>query len=255
MIKKTLIFLSLFMSISLFSQQLELDKYQYIIVQSKLEFLKSADQFQTSSLLKFLLKKKGFTVFMSNEKLPQNLNNNRCLSLSATILDNSSMLSIKNTIELKDCYGKVLYTSKVGKSRNKDYKKGYHEAIRSAFGSMTDFEYNSNTAIASKKEVTADKDLVVVDIIATPKVVKTPSVKTEIVVSNDVDMLYAQVNTNGYQLINTKPEVVFVILKTNVKNVFVIKDKNGVFYKVGEIWVAEYYENTELIEKQFQVKF
>ncbi len=252
MIKKTLFFLTLFMSISLFSQQSEFDKYQYIIVQSKFEFLKSADQFQTSSLLKFLLKKKGFKVFLSNEKLPQLLNNNRCLSLSASIIDNSSMLSIKNTIELKDCYGKVLYTSKVGKSRNKDYKKGYHEAIRRAFDSMTDFEYDYDSSIAINKGVTKGKAAVVK---VTSKIVKTLEIKKEIVTSKDSVILYAQENANGFQLINTKPEVIFIILKTNVKNVFVIKDKNGIFYKVGEIWVAEYYENTQFVEKQYQVKF
>ena len=254
MIKKTLIFLTLCMSISLFSQQVEINKYQYIIVQNKFDYLKSPDQFQTSSLLKFLLKKKGYKVFLSSEKLPQKLNNNRCLSLSATVKDNSSMLSIKNNIELIDCYGKTVYTSVTGKSRNKDYKKGYHEAIRNAFDSMVDVGYNQDSSIVNAKEVIEETAVVVK---AVPKVVITPSsdVNIEKVTPSGRDILYAQANTNGFQLINTKPEVIFVILKTNVKDVFVIKDKNGIFHKVDGNWVAEYYENTQFVEKQYQVKF
>ena len=68
-------------------------------------------------------------------------------------------------------------------------------------------------------------------------------------------MLYAQAKSNGFQLVNTTPEVVFIILKTNIKDVFVIKGKNGIIYKNGNIWVAEYYENTKLVVKQYHIKF
>jgi hypothetical protein len=251
MLKKALFSFTLFISISLFSQQSDFNKYQYIIVQSKFDHLKNVDQFQTSSLLKFLFLKKGYKAFLSNEKLPQKLNNNRCLSLSANVKDNSSLLSIKNSIELKDCYGKILYTSKVAKSRNKDYKRGYHEAIRNAFESMTDLEFDS-TLVLNKVELN-DKENVIVN--SASEGIITSNIKKETVTSNAIDILYAQANENGFQLINTKPEVVFVILKTNLKDVFVIKDKNGIFHKVDGNWVAEYYENTQFVEKKYQVKF
>jgi hypothetical protein len=70
-----------------------------------------------------------------------------------------------------------------------------------------------------------------------------------------VDVLYAQTKNNGFQLVNTALEVVFLILKTNVKNVFIIHDKNGILYKCGENWIAEFYENNQLITKEYQIKF
>ena len=54
---------------------------------------------------------------------------------------------------------------------------------------------------------------------------------------------------------NSAPEVVFLILKTNVKNVFIIHDKNGILYKLGEKWVAEFYEKNQLVTREYQIKF
>jgi hypothetical protein len=268
MIKKTALFLVLLISASLFSQQINFDKYQYIIVLDKFDFVKETNQYQTSSLTKFLLKKKGFKVFLSNENLPEVLSNNKCLSLFATVKENSTMFTIKNTIEIKDCYGKTLYTSEVGKSKEKDYKNGYQEAIRDAYESMTDFKYSYNSSLVDvkkeekKEAVIADiiSDKVVIPIKTTPKVVLIPDVKTELtkekkIVYKSVDFLYSQPKNNGFQLVNTKPEIVFLILKTNVKDVFIIKDKDGILYKVGGNWVAEFYENNQLITKEYQIKF
>jgi len=45
------------------------------------------------------------------------------------------------------------------------------------------------------------------------------------------------------------------LLQTDLKEVFVIKEVNGIFYKQDTFWIAEYYENNELIQKAYQVKF
>ena len=157
MIKKIGLLLLLFMSTSQYSQEINLDKYQYIIVANKFDFLKKSDQYQTSSLTKFLLKKKGFQAFLSDESYPGEIKNNRCLSLFASVKDESSMFTTKSIIEIRDCFGKTLYVSKAGKSKLKDYKKAYQEAIRKAFDSMEDLEYsyNSNLIKLEKNEETA----------------------------------------------------------------------------------------------------
>lgn len=254
MIKKISLFLALLMSISLFSQKTTLDKYQYIIVSDKFDYLKKVDEYQTSSLTKFLLKKKGFKVFLSNEKLPKELIENRCLSLFAAVKDESSMFSTKSSIEIKDCYNKILYTSETGKSKFKEYKKAYQEAIRRAFDSMEDFEYsyNSNSIIEQKEDLNLVK--VIPKVVVIPEVIKQTE-KKEGFATKSVTILHAQSIINGFQLVNTKPEVVFSILKTNVKDVYIIKNKNGVFYKIGEKWVAEYYKENILIQEEYQIKF
>ena len=82
-----------------------------------------------------------------------------------------------------------------------------------------------------------------------------PKKKLEVSTENTYETLYAQPNENGYQLVNTKPSIVFALLKTNTPQKYIIKDKNGTLTKNGEIWIAEYYENGVLTTKRFQVKF
>ena len=257
MIKKIVFFLAILVSVNLFGQKINLDKYQYIVVADKFDYLKKADQHQTSSLTKFLLKKKGYKVFLSNETLPEEIVSNRCLSLFASVKDESSMLSVKSVIEIKDCYGKVVYTSGVGRSKYKAYKKAYQEAIREAYNTMEDFEYSFKPSLIVQDKV---EEKVVIPVKTIPATIVTPVIKkiTPKVEKNssvELPVLYAQSKLNGFQLVNLKPEVVFIILKTSIKDVYLIKDKNGSLYKNGTHWVAEYYDNNELVQKTYQIKF
>lgn len=264
MIYKTIFLFILFICNSVFSQQLDLKKYQYIVVADKFDFVKQVDQYQTSSLTKFLLEKKGFKVFLSNEKLPEDLIKNRCLALFAAVQNHSSMFNIKSVIEIKDCYGKLLFTSDEGKSKEKEFQKGYQEAIRRAYETMTDFEFTYDSAVVDFKEVQLSeidgvkeksKDSIVFEKNSDALSMKLNTIQKKGTDKITTDVLYAQAKANGFQLVNTTPEVVFLLLKTNVKDVFVIKDKNGILYKVGDVWIAEFYENDRLATKTYQIKF
>ena len=239
MIKKIAFSFLFFIVISTFGQKLDVNNYKYVIVPDRFDFLKSEDQYQTSSLTKFLLKKKGFVVYLSNEKLPEELMLNRCKALIANVIDDSSMFTVKSKIELKDCSDRLVYASEIGKSKEKDYKKSYQEAIRNAF-----------------------KDPIVRNYSYTEKTINpatTPKVITKIVAAKKVstaqNILYAQATSNGFQLVDTTPKVIFSIMKTQQNTVFIIKDKNGILYQKDSNWIAEYYENNVLIKKIYQVKF
>ncbi|APZ48017.1 hypothetical protein BW723_01650 [Polaribacter reichenbachii] len=260
----------LFISISIYSQDYNFDKYQYIIVDVKFENLKGVDQYQTSSLTKFLLKKKGFKVFLSNETIPTEISKDRCLALFATVKDASNMLSTKSYIEIKDCTNKVVYESQVGRSKLKEFKKSHQDAIRKAYETMEDFEYTYNQDLVLSPKVNQPAHHPVKEgsktVKVVPKVVKTPKVEKTIKVekpakpevvkaSKPAPVLYAQPKNNGFQLVNMKPEVVFIILKTNKSDVFIIKGKDGTLTKKGNNWVAEYYKNDQLVKEEYLVKF
>ena len=256
MIKNITLAFFLLTSITLFSQTEKLNNYKYVIVPAKFDFVKITDGYSTSSLTKFLLEKKGFTVFLSNEKLPLELNTNRCLGVQATVIDNSGMFKTKSLIEFKDCNSKVVYTTGVGISKEKDYKKSYHQAIRSAFKSMSKFKYvysivDDNSNLVKETINTTPK----VNVVTKANLINKTSVKTEPIEEKTKEILYAQPKNNGFQLVNMKPEVVFLILKTNLKDVFIIKDKNGVLYKNENTWYSEIYENNQLIKKEYLIKF
>lgn len=236
--KKLLFLFTLIVSKSVFAQK-TINDYKYIVVPNQFEFVKSPDKYRTSSLTKFLFNKHGFTAFLSDEMLPEDLQENRCLALTADVKDASGMFTTKNIIELKDCGNRIIYTSTEGKSKIKDYKKAYHEAIREAFNAIKKLNYKY---IPSKgfKEVQSE----VVETIVKKKVVKLAD-----------NELFAQPKENGFQLINTKPEIVFELLNTYVKDVFIIKNKNGILYKSNDVWTAEYYKNNTKVVEEYKVKF
>ena len=149
---------------------------------------------------------------------------------------------------------------------HKDYKKGHHEAIRAAYNSMSNlvYHYKPNNKDTIKKEtiklevVLPIKQAISVKQIPVVKenvLLEKVMVKTQIVSESKVQVLYAQTKTNGFQLVNTDPAIVFQVLKTNVNDVFIIKGKNGIIYRNKNTWIAEYYENDELVVKQFDIKF
>ena len=259
MIKKIVFSLLLVIAMSAYSQNTAINNFKYIIVQDRFDFLKEQDQYQTSSLTKFLLQKKGFTVFLSNEQFPTELSENRCLALTAAVKSASSLFVVKNKIELEDCYGKVVYSSEEGKSKEKDYKKGYHEAIRNAYSTMSDVEYGYNPEVKDVLVNENSESGVELPIKKTIQAKVIPEIKEPVVVkklvSNPIETLYAQVKPNGFQLVNTKPAIVFEILKTNLIDVFILKGKHGIMFKNKNIWIAEYYENDQLVVKQFDIKF
>jgi len=273
--KKALLFL-FFMGLAgvTWSQTVSFNKYKYLIVDSKFDFVSEVDGYRTSSLTKFLFQKKGFEAYLDNEEYNDELAQNSCIALYAEVRDESGFLVTKSYIDIKDCKGRVLFTSQEGRSKNKSYEKAYRESIRQAFESIAKIPYKYDPSlkeetsvvktvkeetkakvVEAKKEVKKKPLKVVQEAPVKNTFVKKEESKPTVSTNGSTAVLYAQPNQNGFQLVNTKPAVVFVLLKTNDPEKFIIKDKNGTFTKKGNNWVAEYYENGQLVTKEYQVKF
>ena len=264
--KNIILVLFLIMSnIFVFGQEKKVNNYKFIVVPDQFDFLKQKDEYKTSSLTKFLLKKNGFTVVLNSEQYPKDLRDNPCSGLKAVVLDKSSMFKVKVIIELRDCSNKILYTSDEGVSKLKEFKKGFQEAIRNAHASMNDIAYDPfliETIGKDKKEIVTVNPVLVEEVKEVKLEVELPVINNieaaQISPINNIALsttLYAQPVEKGFQLINLKPQVVFVILNTSVKGVFLIKDKNGLLYKKGENWIAEFYEGGEIVVKKYSIKF
>jgi hypothetical protein len=245
-----------------FGQEKSINNYEFIIVPELFDFLKEPNKYQTSSLTKFLLKKNGFTVFLNSEEYPKILQKNACMALTAVVVDKSSLFKTKVAIELRDCFNKLIYTSKEGVSGFKDYKQGFQEAIRNAHANMNDVRYevlSNDVAIDTVKDVLAKASMPIekvkeVSVLELPKPAKSlkgiPKKNLEL-----SSTLYAQPKENGFQLVNLIPKVVFVIAKTGIKNTFIIRDKNGILYKKETTWIAEFYEGNKRVVKEYNIKF
>ena len=251
---KHLSFLFLFFfSVSIFSQSNNSISSKYIIVKSTFDFLKQEDGYKTSSFTKFLFNKAGFNTYLDNEKLPEELVINRCNSLYADVKDESGMFVTKNYIELTNCRGSIVYSSKNGFSKIKDFERAYRQSIRTAFTSIQNLDSVYNSSMLASIQIN-NKDQVKNNSKKKDRVdVFKPTEKQNITPS--YPMLYAQKIENGYQLVNTKPTIIFVILKTNNEKKFFIKDKNGTLVKSGDYWIAEYYKDNNLITETYLIKF
>ncbi len=130
--KICLIVLMLFMSSYVGFSQQAINNYSYIEVPDTFEFLRGKDQYQLNSLTKFLFNKYGFNAYFGNE-LP---NVRKCDGVFAEVEGSSGFIYTRITVVVKDCNGLELFRSQEGKSKIKEYKRAYHQALRRAFESF-----------------------------------------------------------------------------------------------------------------------
>lgn len=236
----------------------KINEYKYIIVPKKFSILKDTNQYQLNTLTRMLFKDAGFTAIY-DDVFPEDLQKNSCLGLKAELTEDSGMFSTKLKVTLQDCKKKLVFTSVEGKSRKKEYKKAHQEALRAAFKSIKALNYVYTPATTSESVVKTPVPPVKPATQNTENAVKLPvqhteeSIKPAVVTGAKV--LYAQPVANGFQLVDSTPKVLYIIQKTSLEDFYIIKDGNGILYKKDGGWVAEYYNDTTLIQEIVTVKF
>ncbi|WP_374119721.1 hypothetical protein [Flavobacterium sp. LHD-80] len=250
----------LFVSVIGFAQSAEsVNDYKAVIVPLKYDFLKSDNQYRMATISKGNLTKAGFQAFYANEELPAELND-RCQLLYMDVRKDSGFLVTKLFVELKDCYGKVVYTSEVGKSKEKDYETAYRESLNMAFISVNGlhYKYSGKTIAPNPRAGMVTAAPVAVAAAARPsQPVATQVTPTPVADVADPNLLYAQPTDNGFQLIDKTPKVVMKLLKTSRPDSFIaIKDGvQGTLNAKDNQWFFEYYQNDKLVSEKVSVKF
>ncbi|HVV03593.1 MAG TPA: hypothetical protein VHC96_05185 [Puia sp.] len=222
--------------------QTSLNNYKYVIVPERFSFSKEDDQYSLNSTTKLLLEQKGFTALLGNKSVPPAVAGNRCNALTAEVTQNNGMFVTRLTLLLKDCQGNIIFKSKEGKSREKEFPAAYNEALNQAFLSLNDVAYKYDSAVAPQQVTTLP---------AEPSA-SVPAANAEI-----AGVLYAQVTPNGYQLIDTTPKKVLVLYKTSVQDFFIAEAgaSNGMVFKKDGQWFFEYYKDNKLVSQKLEIKF
>ncbi|WP_400072225.1 hypothetical protein [Zobellia russellii] len=283
------IFLTCFFMVSLIGMaQEQLNDYKYIIVPKKFDGFKKVNQYQTSTLVKFLFTEEGFQTVYEDE-LPNELNNNRCLGLTANLIDDSSMFTTKAGVVLENCNGQEVFATPVGKSKEKDYKLAYGEALRNAFKAFNTISYKYNgkadktepVTVSMKNDVKQIEEKTsyepknkqpMVQQVATrenqsykdnrpqpshvKKSVQAPSVAIKAEVSA-MGTLYAQEIANGFQLVDSTPKIQLKIFKSSLPDYFLAEGegKNGVVFQQNGKWYFEQYVDGALKTEELTIKF
>ncbi len=225
-----------------YAQSSNLNDYKYVVIPQQFEFLKEKNQYNLNTLTKMIFEKKGFEVYYINEELPFEAKMDRCKVLYGDLLRDSGLLNTGLTIVLNDCNGKPVFTSLEGRSKEKEYKRAYYEALREASRSLevTDYKYSggsdtiTGTTTASSSQSTD----------------KTPAANRE-------NQLFAQPTANGYELLDSSQKVVLKMFRTSQPDSYSAQMEhiNGIVFKKGDSWVFEYYVNDELVSQKLNIKF
>lgn len=252
--KKHFLLFLLLLSFSGFAQQ-TINNYKYVIVPEKFDFLKQKDQYNLNSLTKLLLEDKGFIVYYDNSDLPNEISGNKCKALNLEVIGKSNMFSTILTLVLKDCKGKVIFKSKEGKSREKEYDVSYNLALRDAFSSLNDVKYEYKEAVGTSDEQPIAAAATVATVVAPTAHTAVKAITADTI--QTAGTLYAQQTTNGYQLIDTAPKIVLTLFKTSMDNYFIAENasSHGTVFKKNDNWVFEYYQNGKLKAEKLLIKF
>jgi hypothetical protein len=191
---------------------------------------------------------------MDEETLPAELLANKCNALRADVVQKKGLFVTNLTLLLKDCQGNVIFKSKEGKSREKEFMAAYNLALRDAFTTLNDTEYKYDGTVFTQSQQATVATAPVTAAVPTPTPVTAPATA---VTTESAGTLYAQATPNGYQLIDTTPKKVFTLLKTSMQDYFIAEDgiSNGVVFKKNGEWYFECYKDGKLVSQKLQIKF
>ena len=250
----------------------QLNEYKYIVVPTKFETFKNDNQFRTSTLVKYLFTNEGFNTVYSND-LPEDLKENSCLGAYVKLINDSGLFKTKTRLSISDCNGVLLMTSQEGETRTKDLEQAYREAISESFGSFRGLNYkyepksneegSESITVSFKNDVKSLEEDITPTTDSAEQNVDSGADKIDQLQATELfpktsekNVLYAQPIEGGYQLVNTKPEVVYILKSTSAPDVFIVNKngKNGVVFKNNGKWFIEMDEKGSK-PKELDIKF
>jgi len=237
--------------------QNSLADYKYVAVPDQYEFVKGKDKYQLNSLTKFLFNKYGFKAYFDYE-LPDV---KRCEVLWADVEGNTGIVYSRTEVVLRDCNGFELYRSQQGKSKDKDYKKAYHAALRQAFES---FAVASEDIKVPTVEGSTESVAVVERENPKEEVVDTKHVNRPNVIDTSDGFVYGEFvilpmeGAGGKYSVLYRNENIGTLTPTSQKNTYLVKTSKfgGIAYKNKNSFVIEREVEglTELVVMKFEKK-
>ena len=247
--KNILLLLSLFVSGIISAQNV--NDYKYALVPAKFGIFKTDEYHRLNIIAKMFMQKYGFETYLSSETQPHDFVNTNCNKVFVDLTEENTMFVTKVRVVLKDCNGKVIATSELGTSREKEYQVAYNEAVREAFNSfpaLKNHVYVPKVAQSAHEKFIEQegKEQILQEFAVTASSEKVSS-----------STLYAQAISNGFQLVDAEPKVVMKIYKTSSKDFYtaVKGELQGALVSKNGAWFFEYYKNDVLVSEKIDVKF
>ena len=251
--KACTLFIFMLLTVAGYSQT-SINNYKYVIVPERFNFSKEDNQYGLNTTTKLLLEQKGFAAFVGNADLPPALAANKCNALMADVIQKKGLFVTNLTLLLKDCQGNIIFKSKEGKSREKEFPVAFDFALKDAFSSLNDVPYKYDSAIATQQQQPVTTPAIPPPAPAPASSAPTPASSP---FTDITGTLYAQAIPNGYQLIDTTPKKVLTLLKTSLQDNFIAEagTSGGIVFKKNGEWFFEYYKDNKLVSQKLDIKF
>ncbi len=173
------LFIFIFFASFIAKAQKTLSDYSFVVVPEQFDFVNEKNKYELNSMTQFYFAKYGFNAYLANQ-VP---NVKRCDGLYADVTEERAILATRLKITLKDCNGTTIYTSDLGKSKVKEYKLAYQDALRDAFISVgaqgvaqKDIQLFDDAEVAEPMKTESSKDIKVITKMNEPVTIE---VKTE----------------------------------------------------------------------------
>jgi hypothetical protein len=196
--KKILLLLVLFLTVTAFSQNV--NDYEYVIVPTKFSFLKIDDKYRLNTNSRLLLQKYGFKSVFPSDSMPSEIANNNCKKLYFDLVEDNKFLITKIKIVLKDGREKLLFESDYGTSKEKEFEIAYNKALREAGKSFDKLNYKYNGK--NNSSITQEPP------------------KTIVAEINSETFYFAQPTANGFQVVDNEPKVIMKLYIKFMSNQF-----------------------------------
>lgn len=261
--------------------QSEVNSYKYVIVPLQYKFLKGQNKYRLNTLTKQLFLKSGYEVYYDNQLLPDDVFQDRCLAMYADVNEVEKGFRVTNLeIELRNCRGELIFKSELGQSGTNVHSDRYQMALRNAYETIKDkmfYQENSKAYISEEKVVETKKDEIIKESTATVKAIESDEVQVSTIENSDTNsepvvetktvpveekpeevlstIFYAQKIEGGFQIVDSEPKVLMVLLQSSLEDVFMVKGENAVVFKRDGDWILSKNNGKKVEEEILNIKF
>lgn len=270
---RILVAMFLFTGLAILPCQAQFNNYKYFIVPKRFDIFKDANQYQTSTLVKYLLSQYGYET-LYDDAIPEELFLNKCLGVTAQLEEASTFLQTKVAVKFLDCTGREVYRTPEGTSKSKEFKEAYAESIKEALDVMAILKYEyAGTGMISPPPPAAPALPVVERVEESPDepLAEKPSVASDSsppVLSEDdtaaagtalvTEPVYwsEAINQNGYVLNHPETGETWVLMRTSDASVYLAysQNKQGIAFKQDTGWKLEYYLGDDRLELSIRTR-
>lgn len=226
--KKTLLIAAL----SLFNF-INAQQNKILVVENNLGKFQTYDKYNLNSYTKLFLEEEGYTVYHEKD-LPIQISNNRCSANYVNYIEDSGLFTTGLKIIVKDCSGKIILESELGKSREKNYSTAYREAF-----------LNSIKSFKQKKHLLINNQVSNVN----------PATKLDTTLPTTNELVF-EFKNDGYEgeIKDQTNKVLYKITKTSIDNVYKASNPyvDGIIYTKEGKWYFEFIKNGEKIVEEIK---